>query len=209
VAIGDLYQVNCQCMTAGTKWTWIFQYKMTAGAVVPNMLEELAIAFNLAFQGEFAAMSADDVFWTYTEAFALTKNGDIPGSAPVILPGGSFGGEAIPSNMAQKCIWQTNAPNSKHNGSTSFSNVSTGGQANGILSAPQVTATQALLTKLKDSFVAIGSGAAEFAPVIVSRFLDGVKRVPPVAFDILGSALSTRIGNMRRRITDARSQAVP
>lgn len=206
MAIGDIYQINCQVMTAGTKWTWIFQYKMSAGAIVPETLEELAIAFNGAFRTEFHAMSADDVFWTYTEAFNLSKNGDIPGSAPVLLPGGTFGGNAIPSNMAQKCLWITDAPNSKHNGGTAWSNVSVDGQAEGLLTAPQITATQALLVKLKDTFVSIGSGAAEFVPVIVSRFLDGIKRDPPVAFQILTSALSSRIGNMRRRTTDARTQ---
>ncbi len=206
MAIGDLYQMNCQCMTAGTKWTWIFQYKMTAGTVTPDMLEEFAIAFNLAFFAEFNAMSAADVRWTYTDCFAVTPNGDIPGSAPVIITGGSFGGNAIPSNMAVKCLWDTDAPNSKHNGSTAFSVVSVNGQDNGIITAPQVTVVQALLTKLKNAFVAIGSGAAEFAPIIISRVLDGVIRDPPVPFLILGSKLSTSIGNMRRRVTDARTQ---
>jgi len=205
VAVNDLYQVNAQAEVAGKNWEWGFQYQMIAGLPGADMLEELAIAFNLAFSSLFSLMTANDCAWTYTEAHSITINGEIPGSAPTILPGGSFGGASIPLNMAAKAVWLTTAPNSKFNGSTAFSGISEAGQAHGVMTGPQLTAITALLVALDSNVVGIGIGAAEFQPVIVSRFVDGVKRVPPVPFAITGSQLSTRLGNMRRRTTNARA----
>ncbi len=204
MAVNDIYQVSTQCQVAGKQWEWGYQYQMVAGLPAVNMLEELAIGFNLSFSALFALMTANDCFWEYTEAHAITKNGEIPGSAPVILPGGLFGGTSVPLNMAAKVLWITDAPNSKFNGSTNFSGISELGQANGILTAAQGTAIDNLVTPLRVNLASIGDGAAEFKPVIVSRFLDKIKRPVPVPFNILSSLTSTRMGNMRRRTTSAR-----
>jgi len=199
VAVSDLYQLNCGCATLGRAWNWVWQYQQVSGTNDHSTLEELAIGFNIAIAPTFLDILSQNADWLYTQAFNINKNGDIPGGAALISTSGTVSGDAMPDNMAAKVGWVTTAPNSKHNGATNWSGISIEDQNNGSLESGLLTRIALLQTELVKNITGIGSGSAEFQPVIVSRFLDGEKRDPAVAFAIISFATSTRLGNMRRR----------
>lgn len=204
MATGDTYQLNCECATLGRSWTWIWQYQQVSGTNDASTLEELAIAFNLGIAPTFLDILSQNADWLYTTAFNINKNAEIPGGAALISTGGTVAGDAMPDNMAAKVGWKTTAPNSKHNGSTSWSGISVNDQDNGSLSAALITRIALLQVELKKNITGIGGGSAQYQPIILSRWLDGLKRTPPVPFAIISSSISTRMGNMRRRMIKTR-----
>ncbi len=202
MATSDLYHVVCHCNTGARNWDWTWDYQQVAGTNDARTMEELAIAFNLAFQDPVTDIFASDAAWEYTHITGYKGVDEIGGAAQVIAGDGQQGGTAIPQNMAIKALWITTALNSKHNGSTSWSCCSADDQDNGRLTAGAQTRLATLISDLQGNLVSIGTGNAEFQPVVVSRIVNGGVRPSPVPFAIIDALGSTRLGNMRRRTPD-------
>jgi len=206
VAVDDLYHIVCEMSTAGRNWQWIWDMQQVSGTNDARTLEEMAIGFNLAFQTRVTDILSDDSEWNYTTVHGYKGVDEIPGGAQVLLGSGSQPTKAIPQNMAMKALFITTADNSKHNGNTSWSGVALGDQDNGRLTAGALTRLDLLLIDLLLNLTGIGTGSAEFQPVIVSRRVNKSKRPAPVPFAIISAVASTRIGNMRRRTSRRKTQ---
>lgn len=201
----DLYRANFECEQGGNRWNFGLNYQQVSGTNDADTLEEFAIDINGALSGNLHSCMSDLAFHRLTEVYPITENDEIPGQAPPLFQGGTVAGDVLPSNMAAKGLFTTNAPNSKFNGSVNFSGVPVSFQDAGRLTAGAITAYITLLDSMIDNITGVGSGSAEFAPVVVSRWLNGQKRVSPVPYAMESASISTRIGNMRRRTTDARA----
>ena len=206
MAVDDLYHIVCECSTGGRNWVWIWDMQQVSGTNDARTLEEFAIGFNLAFQLRVTGILSQDSEWNYTTVHGYKGVDEIPGGAPPLLGTGTVPSDALPQNMAMKALFVTTAGNSKHNGNTSWSGVGIGDQENGLLTAAALTRLDLLLIDLQLNLFGIGTGSAEFQPVVVSRIVNGGVRPAPVPFAIIGASASTRVGNMRRRSTRRKTQ---
>lgn len=206
MAVDDLYHIVCECSTGGRNWEWIWDMQQVSGTNDARTLEEFAIAFNLAFAARVTAILSQDSSWNYTTVHGYKGVDEIPGGAALISGVGTQPTDAIPQNMAMKALFITTADNSKHNGNTSWSGVAIGDQDNGRLTAGALTRLDLLLIDLQLNLTGVGSGSAEFQPVVVSRVVNGGVRPAPVPFAIISAVASTRIGNMRRRTSKRKTQ---
>lgn len=206
MAVDDLYHVVAECSTGGRNWEWIWDYQQVSGTNDARTMEELAIGFNIAFQNRVTDIMSADSSWNYTTVHPFKGIDEIPGGAQVILPNGQQPLNAIPQNMAMKALFITTAGNSKHNGSTNWSGIAKGDQVNGFLTAAALTRLDLLLIDLLLNITGIGTGSAEFQPVVVSRVVNGATRPAPVPFAIVSAVASTRVGNMRRRSSRRKTQ---
>ncbi len=113
----------------------------------------------------------------------VTNPTELGGSAAIVDAPGLLGPNPLPGNMCGIVTIKTNAPNSKHNGRQFVSGMPEDGQNGGTLTGLQ----QGLLQDWADAiFVDIQPSApedADFAPVVISRFVNGVKRPTPVGYD--------------------------
>ena len=199
MAVDDLYQMTVEMETAGSIWYWGFQYAQTSGSNDVQTLEELCTTFNGAVGADLLPCLGTDSFFRITEAKCVTDPSEIPGMAPPVGQQGSSFVVSCPANMAAKSYWGTTSPNSKHNGATNWSGVPISFQDGGQLTAPAISSYQFLMNTLDNVLTGVGTGSAEFTPCVISRWLDGVKRVTPVPYFITNHSLSSYLGNMRRR----------
>jgi len=204
MAVGDLYQITNEMEQDGNFWEWIWNLQMIAGTVDPNTLDDLAVAWNLNINPILLGVIGASVFHRYTRAAPLPGVDEIPGEAPPITQAGTVPGENLPSNMAVKYYWTTTAPNSKFNGRTNMSGIPHSYQNEGVVGPLALASYQALGNVLLNNFVNIGAGNAEFQPVVVSRYENGIKRAAPVPFAITEYGIATAVGNMRRRTRKGR-----
>lgn len=206
MAVDDLYHVVAECSTAGLNWEWIWDYQQVSGTNDARTMEELAINFNLAFAPAVTDMLSLDSSWNYTTVHGFKGVDEIPGGAAQLFPAGQQLTNALPQNMASKALFITTAPNSKHNGNTSWSGLANDDQDNGSLTAGAQTRLATLIAILQSNLSGIGSGSAEFQPVVVSRIVNGGVRPAPVPFAIIAAVGSARVGNMRRRTSRRKTQ---
>ena len=115
--------------------------------------------------------------------------------------------EAMPANMCALIHLPTVAPNSKHNGRIYLSGVSEDAIVAGLIDTAPLALIQTFATKLFDPIVPDSPEDADFAPIVLSRFLDGVKRVPPVGFDILEPIAKNEPRQQQSRLTPRRGLA--
>jgi len=202
VAENDLYQLKVHYQVADAFCQFTMGYRMGDGTYTvdtPFAVIEKYVASYLPslLQAISTQCEVDHITFgpigisTELAAFGNMDNAD-----------GVLVGDALPANMCAIIHLGTVAPNSKHNGRIFISGVPEDVQFEGIMTAPQLQRVQDFADLLFNPLVPDSPEDTDFAPVVISRFVDGVKRVPPVAFDILAPLAKGELRQQQRRTTD-------
>lgn len=199
MAIGDLYIARTHVRTAEGVMQFSFGYLMDAGTYTAVTGVKAALHFAQTKLDKYVLAVSDQVEVDKVHFDCVTNFVDIPGFVNFDNLEGALVGDALPNSSAAVLKLVTTAPNSKHNGRMYIPGVREGDADDGVLDAP----TQALIntfgTVLELDLAAIPTETAEFTPVVISRFLDGIKRVPPLGFNLLSAVVDPNMKQQRRR----------
>ena len=201
MAVDDLYGMTVQIRTPGNTTQVGLGFKMTDGTIGNDTLEAACAQWVTDVLPTLLLMLAADTSVKRVEMCPLTEPNEIPGCVDLTGQVGAVLGDALPSNMAAVMHLGTDAPNAKHNGRIYVSGVSEEGTVEGTLIAAQQTLNGNFALLLNDLLLPSAPEDAEFTPVVISRIVDGVPRVPIVGFDILAAVARPIIRQQRRRKT--------
>lgn len=199
MAVNDLYVATTFCRTAEGVMQFTFGYKQDAGVVGPDTLRLASVEFALNRLDALMLAISSDVEVDKVAFHSVTNFDDIPGYANFNNIEGALGGEAVPNSSSAVLSLKTNAPNAKHNGRIYIPGVVETDQEEGTLKAAVQTAINVFGTKLELDLVLAGPETAEFTPVVISRFVDEVKRVPPVGFSLVSALVRPNMKQQRKR----------
>ncbi len=202
MSVGNLYVAHFRFEGAGAHFTTQMCYKQSSGTNDENTLTSLATALAVILEADFKAAMSNQVHMTGITCFQVTGADETPGRTVFEQPNpGSIASQALPMGGPAVISLTTDAPNAKHNGRVYISGIPESGEVNGALTAGQITLINNLAVSLNVTPPPVGPGLAVFIPQVISKILDGVKRVPPVGFTIISSAVRGFIKNQRRRNT--------
>ncbi len=201
MAIGNLYELTFYIDVNGNATQNKMGYVQTAGSNDSDTLEALAAAWYLNNIVDLLAILSSSAELTRVRADQVTGVDEIPGFVDKRANIGLYASDALPANMCGLFHFDTNAPNAKHNGRLFISGMPEGGQAEGIWDASFLVTMQAFADELEDDLVTLAPQDAEFSPVVISRFLDGIKRVPPLGFLVGEVTPEANIRQQRNRKT--------
>lgn len=107
--------------------------------------------------------------------------------------------EALPPSVAMLLRFRTASTNSRNNGHCYIPGVPADVWIAGEWEP--TTFVPLALILATDMWIPMTSGASglQYIPCVVSRFLAGVPRTPPVTFDIVGASVMGRVSQQRRR----------
>jgi hypothetical protein len=177
-------------------------YRQLSGTNDENTMTDLATALAVILQAPFLAIMSNQISMTGITCFQVTGANETPGRTVFEQPNpGIQAAQALPGGAAGVLSITTDAPNSKFNGRMFVSGGPEDGQVEGDWTVGHMIGLNALGTALQVVPPAIGPGLAVFQPSVISRFLNGVPRVPPVGFDVISIAADDFVKNQRRRNT--------
>lgn len=199
MAIGDLYEITTHVRTAEGVMQFTFGYLMEAGVLNPTSLIRGALKFGQVKLDKYVLAVSDDVEVDKVEMRAVTNVNDIPGFVNFNNLEGVLIGQAVPNNSAAVVHLLTNAPNSKHNGRMYIPGLREVDQQDGTIEAGEITLLNAFGSVLTLDLIPDGGETAEFAPVVISRFVGGVKRTPPIGHHLVSATARGAMKQQRRR----------
>lgn len=184
MAENDLYQLNVHMKVGDSICQFGMGYRMGDGTY--------GVRTGLAVCAKFVADFLPDLLDAISVDCEVDQIAFLPQGITTELAGlanlnnavGTVIGDPIPANMAALIHLPTVAPNSKHNGRIYIPGIIEDAIAAGLIQAPNLALVQAFATQLFVPIVPDSPEDSDFSPVVISRFVDGVKRVPPVAYDI-------------------------
>lgn len=202
MATNDLYKANFRFEGAQSGFTVGIGYRQVSGTNDENTLQDLCDELFLMSTDEWLDVLSDQINQTGIEVFQVTGSNETPGRLALEQPNaGTVASQALPMGGSVVLKLTTDAPNSRFNGRIYISGVPESMQDLGAITGAYQTLLINLILKLDDQTIPLGPGSAVFKPVVISRFNEGVKRVPPVGFDVLSIAFNPFIKNQRRRNT--------
>lgn len=201
MATNDLYTVTARLCTPGGPFSISQAYKQTTGTNDANTLQDLVDKFKAGAMAKL--LLALSVGSTLDAIEAQPEQGvnEVPGYDNYVSQVGVIAGEPSPNNTAMIISQLTNAPNSNANGRVFVAGVSEVALVDSLWTVAQQTLMQTFADDLDDDITSVGSGAATFRAVVISRFLAGVKRVPALGFEVLSSLAKREPRQQRRRTT--------
>lgn len=202
VATNDLYRANYRFEGEGSGFTVGIGFRQVSGTNDENTLQDLCDVLFIMSTDEFLAILSDGINQTGIEVFQVTGSNETPGRLALPQPNsGTVVSDALPMGGALVLSLLTNAPNSRFNGRIYIAGIPESGQDEGQLESAYITDAIALAAVLDDQTIPLGPGSAVFKPVVISRWDEGIKRVPPVGFDVLSISVNSFVKNQRRRNT--------
>lgn len=201
MAIGDLYTLTLNWNVFGDSCTFSQDYKQTAGSNDENTLRLACVEFKDNQAVEFMKTQVADADLDQIKMCPIAGVDEIPGCINYDGVTGTIVSDPLPSNVAMVLSQLTNAPNSNANGRIFLAGMPEVNMDTGILDAAYGVIAQVFADSLLDDLDVTGPPTATFVPVVISRFLDGIKRVSPVAHDLISVAVKLATRQQRRRTT--------
>ena len=199
MAVGDLYQLHFFINNSQTPTECVMGYKMLTGVFTFNTLEALCQQWIDDVQPSLLLCLSENALVSRVQVTTVTSHDEVPGLVDQVSKFGSIVSQALPPNMAALIHLPTDAPNAKHNGRLYLAGTPENGQEEGSLFAAQLALLQTFADELAKDITLDAPETGIFAPVVISRFLDGVKRVPPVGFLVGVAGPKTPMRQQRRR----------
>jgi hypothetical protein len=199
VALHDIVQVDWKCWAPGRAYQWGIAYQLNTGGTDATALAELTNACHTLFADLVADCMSD--LASIQEITARVVVGDwLPTSRYEIADKpGNVSQQCLPSENSVVLSQYTNAPNAKYNGRIYFGGLPEEFADQNELTSAGNAAFSALALELIKTIVISSPVAATWAPVVISRYEDKVKRVPPVYFKWETSSIRQSIYGQRRR----------
>jgi len=204
MALNDLYNLTIFLSGPASSGSIVLGYRQNGGSNGPNTLQS-ACEFFVANQALVlrTALSTECTL-REVQMHQVSVGNEIPGIESTAGLVGTRVGNSLPWGAASVLTKITNAPNAKFNGRVFIPGISEDDVLDGIITSALATILIAVGVEILATVSTSLPETATFAPVVISRFLDGIPRVPPVAFDILNVRVRTTMNQQRRRITRER-----
>lgn len=201
MATGDLYRLAFNINCDGEETTCVLGYLQTAGANDANTLELTCQDFiddKVPLLLDWLSSSATV---TRVKMDTVTDHQEVPG----LIDMNGFVGDVVvlplPAQMSCLIHFLSTAPNAKHNGRIYIAGLPFDDQNKGEISVAPLAVIQLFADELLVNLVPGGGQTAIFTPVVISRFEDGIKRVPPLGFTLLSVTAKKDMRQQRRRKT--------
>lgn len=204
---GDLYKLTIHYSVGATECSMDIGYRQDGGSYGVDTGTAAAVEFVSTFIPVLQAMLSSACQIDQVDFDPVTAVDELGGSAAIVSAPGLLGPLVLPSNMAAVITIPTTAPNSKHNGRQFISGMTEDSQVAGIITVPQLVLNNDWASKIFADLQPSAPEDANFQPVVISRILDGVKRVPPVGFDYKTPSASKNVRQMQSRLTTKRGLA--
>ncbi len=184
MASGDLYVLTVHLTVEQTACQFGQAYRMSQGSYTIATGTATAQAWFDANISNLLLCISDKVEIDSITFDPIGVSTELSGSSALNGAVGSVASQPTPANVAALIHLPTDAPNSKHNGRIFLPGIAEAGIVAGVIDAPNLALIQTWADELSENLEPASPEDAVFVPVVISRFVDGVKRVPPVAFDI-------------------------
>lgn len=201
MAVGDLYLLTVQIRTGGNVTQIGLGFEQDAGTNGPYTLEATTTAWELSVLPTLLLALATDASVERIAMVPVTATDEVPGQTDYYAKDGVVIGDGLPSNMAAVIHMATTGPNAKHNGRVYIAGISELEQNAGRLTVAQQTLMDNIATKLALDVAPTAPEDANFTPVVISRYVDGVKRTPPIGYPVTIPVARNIMRQQRRRKT--------
>lgn len=199
MAVGDFYLLTTHVRTAEGEMQFSFAYRQSTGTIGNNTLENVASFYRTNRLDKYILAVSEDIEVDKVVCRQVTSFTNPPGFVNLNNVEGTLIGEALPNNSAAVLKILTVAPNAKHNGRLFIPGIRELDHTSGVLAAGEITLLNDFGTILLAKLQSIPAETAEFIPIVISRFLDGVKRTPPVSFDLISIIADPNLKQQRKR----------
>lgn len=201
MAIGDFYQLTAHYSSLAGPVSFGQAYEQISGTNDGTTADNALAYWRFLLEDDLQALlSIEMTVNEYTWEPASGVN-EIPGFMQPDSVSGLDTGSALPNNVACVISQLTDAPKAKCNGRIFVAGLSEDQMQDGLFNPAGVALVQTFADGLEDNLVVTGPPASEFKPVVISRFLDGSPRVPPVAYDVVSNTAKSEPRQQRRRTT--------
>lgn len=202
MAKDDLYLLKVIYNSHDAQCQFGIGYRMGDGTYGVDTAFAVIEKFKASFLPSLQQALSDDVQFQQIDFGPIGISTELGSFGNMVTVDGQIANPSLPANMAAVIHFGTVAPNSKHNGRIYISGVPETNQFEGTMTAGQVTLLQDFADLLFGSLVPDSPEDSDFSPVVISRFVDGVKRVPPVGFDMLLPIVQPDLRQQQSRTTD-------
>lgn len=204
MAVDDLYRLNACLSTPGGPFTFSQCYKQISGTNDEDSGDQAVSRWHIVFGTLLLACLSDECELEELTWQPQSGVNEIPGLTPYAAQPGTIISPPLPLNVAAVISQITDAPNANANGRIFLAGIPENAMDDGIQTGAYNAIIQAFADELVDNLVVAIGLAAEYAPVVISRFLGGLPRVPQVAFDVLSTVAKFQLRQQRRRTTRTR-----
>ncbi len=202
MAVGDFYLLTVHMKVNDSINQFGLAYEMTDGTYGTETGGKVAALFVADALPLLVLTLSEDCSVDQISFRPLGPSIELAGEANLNGADGLILGQALPANLAAIIHLPTEAPNSKHNGRIFVSGLPEAQINVGKFSAAQLTLLQTFATELLEVLKPTAPEDAEFTPVVISRFENKIKRVPPVAFNIKLPVAKDTPRQQRSRMTE-------
>jgi hypothetical protein len=203
VADEELYLMTVQIGVAGFETEFGLGFVQDGGTNGPDTMEATCQAWEAAVLPTLLLALSGGCRVHRIAMKPITNTNEVPGVVDLTGEDGAVLGDALPASMCAIIHMATVAPNAKHNGRLFISGVSEEAQVEGTLTGAQLTLMQNLADKLAIDVEPSAPETATFVPAVISRFVDGAKRTPPVGFLVTIPVAKADLRQQRLRKTPA------
>ena len=184
MAVADLYELTVHLTVSDTACQFGQAYRLHSGSYGIATGEAAALKWwedkdSLLLACLSENTEIDAVRWN-----PIGISTELDGGIALNGANGDLIQEPIPANVCALIHLPTDAPNSKHNGRIFLPGIGEQEVQSGIIEPSEMVLLQLFADELLEEVVPDSPEDAVFVPVVISRFVLGVKRVPPVGFDI-------------------------
>lgn len=134
-------------------------------------------------------------------AHSVAPSDDIPYEANYDSTNvGARSAESMPPSIALLVKLQTSSVLSRNNGHIYISGMAEDDWVSGVWRGAALTAVDAFMEPLSADLPASAAGAV-YRPCVISRWLAGVKRTPPITYDLVNYKIRTTASQQRKRLS--------
>lgn len=198
MAIGDLARLEVPIFIAGQTTQCVLGFRFNTLAA---NLALLTADFNTNMLASFLVPIS-----TTASCAELVANDVVPGTAaPSVLTvsppkTGTDGlnGPVLPPQDALVLSWKTALKGRSYRGRTFLPAMNQGRQSNGVWLAPALSGGGGVVTAMLARYGTFGA-SLDFSFVVISEFLNGLRRVTPVGTQVISGSVNTIVRSQRRR----------
>lgn len=214
MAANDCYLLQVQLMVDSRKCTMNFYFRQTGGGDDINNATDLTDAFDTDIVPQLLPALSQNVFLTCLYAQRIAGPDPAPPNDPIKKPGipnelqyintkvGLQAFDPLPANHGPLLKILQGTTDQKHNGRIFVPGVSEAAVIDGLLDPAFVAGVWTTFkTVLLTTITSTLPPAAQFALVVLSRVVGGIKRPVPVDFIATDILLPATLKNQRRRTT--------
>lgn len=201
MSLTDVFSVQTELMVDDRACMIDMHYRRSSGGPAGFPASDLAAIFHTAIGGPLLAILATTVQMMRIIVRPLDGASGPPYEANYSDTeiGTGLGTDPMPPSIALLLKLRCSSPNSRNNGHLYIPGIPEAVWSNGVwIAAGFVPAVTTLRSAIAGN-IGPSAGGCTYTPVVLSRYLANVKRVPPVTFDVTGCELRPLVSQQRRR----------